>query len=169
MGSALARWLDRRWLLLGTGLALAAVLFRWQVLDTVRVESDSMAPTICAGDRLLLEKLDEHDDVSIGDLVVFRAGGEGGRSVKRVVAVAGQRVEVRDGVLYVDRQRQAESYVDLPTVDGTFFGPVVVGEHAVFVLGDHREVSIDSRDYGGVPRDRLEGTVLAHLWSACSD
>jgi len=162
------RLADRRWLLLAVGLLGSAVLFRTEVIDTVSVESDSMAPTICDGDRLVVSKLGAAEDLGRDDLVVFRSPVDGERAVKRVVAVAGQRVEIRDGVLFVDRERREEAYVDLATMDGAFFGPVVVDEGGVFLLGDHREVSIDSRDYGAVPRDRVEGTVLTTLWSSCT-
>lgn len=167
-GPWLARLVELRWLALGASLLLGLVLLRTQVVDTVSVESDSMEPSICAGDRLVVSKLGLHESLEPGELVVFRSPEDGTRVVKRVVALEGQRVAVRDGALYVDRRRQVEPYVDLATMDGAFFGPVVVAPETVFVLGDHREVSIDSRDYGGVPRDSVEGTVLATLWSSCS-
>jgi signal peptidase I len=167
-GPWLGRLVELRWLALGASLLLGLVLLRTQVVDTVSVESDSMEPSICAGDRLVVSKLGRHESLESGELVVFRSPEDGARVVKRVVALEGQRVAVRDGALYVDRRRQVEPYVDLATMDGAFFGPVVVAAGTVFVLGDHREVSIDSRDYGGVPRDSVEGTVLATLWSSCS-
>jgi signal peptidase I len=163
-----ARLAERRWVLLAVGLLGSAVLFRAQVIDTMSVESDSMAPTICDGDRLVVSKLGSADDLGRDDLVVFRSPADGDRAVKRVVAVEGQRVEIRDGVLFVDRERRDEAYVDPATMDGAFFGPTVVDEGAVFLLGDHREVSIDSRDYGAVPRDLVEGRVLTTLWSSCT-
>jgi signal peptidase I len=145
----------------------AVLLLRTLVLGTVSVSSDSMAPTLCAGDWLLVSKLRVGAGVSAGDLVVFRAPGEDEQSVKRVVAVGGQTVEIRDAVLFVDGRRRSEAYVDTATMDGTFFGPVAVGEDSVFVMGDHREFSIDSRDYGAVPRDRIEAQVVARIHSAC--
>jgi signal peptidase I len=158
---------NRRWVLLAVALFLGSLLFRAQVIDTVRVTSDSMAPTICAGDRLLVEKLADDEAVLTDDLVVFRSPADGERTVKRVVALPGQRVEIRDGMLFVNRRSRQEGYVDRRTVDGVFFGPVVVTEGTVFVLGDRREFSIDSRDYGGVPRADVEGVVLATVWSSC--
>jgi signal peptidase I len=143
------------------------VLLRAWVVDTVSVASDSMAPTLCAGDWLLVSKVRVGNGVSAGDVVVFRAPGEDEQSVKRVVAVEGQAVEIRDAVLYVDGLRRPERYVDERTVDGTFFGPVVVADDSVFVMGDRREFSIDSRDYGSVRRDRIEGLVVARVGGEC--
>lgn len=143
------------------------VLLRALVVDAVSVSSDSMAPTICAGDWLLTSKVRVGTGVSVGDVVVFRVPGEDEHSVKRVVALEGQAVEIRDAALYVDGRRRQEEYVDETTVDGTFFGPVVVPDGSVFVMGDRREFSIDSRDYGAVPRDLLEGTVVARIGGNC--
>ena len=78
---------------------------------------------------------------------------------KRIVALGGQRVEIRDGVLFVDRRRRNEPYVDHDMVDGFFFGPKRVPPGDVFVLGDNRGDSEDSRDYGAIPRDRLIGRI----------
>jgi signal peptidase I len=149
-------------------LVLATVvLLRALVVDVVSVASDSMAPTLCSGDWLLVSKAPLASRVSAGDVVVFRAPGEDERSVKRVVALEGESVEIRDAVLYVDGRPRAESYVDRATVDGTFFGPVVVAADSVFVMGDRREFSIDSRDYGSVPHDRLVGEVVARIGTGC--
>jgi signal peptidase I len=145
----------------------AVLLLRTLVLGTVSVASDSMAPTLCDGDWLLVSKLGVGASASVADVVVFDVPGDGRQSVKRVVAVGGQTVEIRDAVLFVDGRRRREPYVDTATVDGTFFGPVVVGQDSVFVMGDHRELSIDSRDYGAVPRSRIEGKVVARIRSAC--
>ena len=153
----------------GTVLVLLVVvtLLRTLVLDTVRVSSASMWPSVCTGDRLLVSKLRAGQGVHRDDLVVFRSPVDGQRTLKRVVALAGQSVEVRDALLYVDGRLAEEEYVDHATVDGTFFGPTVVADDAVFVMGDERERSIDSRDYGPVPRSRVEGKVLVRLWSSC--
>jgi signal peptidase I len=84
--------------------------------------------------------------------------------VKRVVALAGDRVGLADGRLVVNGQRQSEDYVDLASVDSVYFGPEVVPAGSVFVLGDDRADSVDSRDYGPVPLDRVLGRVLWRLW-----
>ena len=84
--------------------------------------------------------------------------------MKRVVAVAGQHVAIRDADLYVDGRLVVEPQVDHSRVDGLWFGPVTVPDRAVFVLGDSRAGSVDSRVYGAVPlavdpRPRRDGVV----------
>ena len=99
-----------------------------------------------------------------GDVIVFRAPPSGELMIKRVAAVAGDQVGIEDGELVVNRHRTAQPYVDHSTVDGTYFGPVHVPRGAVWVLGDARFGSVDSRTYGSVPVDAIVGRVLVQLW-----
>ena len=101
--------------------------------------------------------------VEAGRDVVVLEGPGGATYVKRVVALGGQRVEIRDGVLFVDRRPRRESYVDHDLVDGFFFGPAFVPAGAVFVLGDDRGDSEDSRDFGPVPADQVVGRVVLRI------
>jgi signal peptidase I len=161
------------------GLATAAVLIaavligvvvlRTQVLDTVTVTSDSMSPTVCTGDTVLLQRLDGEAGVRVDDIVTFPHPQDGGRVIKRVVALAGQSVAIADALLLVDGAVVPEPYVDHSTIDGVYFGPVTVPDGAVFVLGDRRENSIDSRAYGSIPTSALDGRMLWDLTPACGD
>lgn len=151
-------------LVLGAVLAGALLV---GLLSVVSVGSSSMAPTVCVGDRLLLWSFGARSLAGRGDVVTLREPAGARVLLKRVVAVAGQTVELVDGHLVVDGRLQDESYVDLESVDGTFFGPVTVGSGSVFVLGDRREHSIDSRDFGDVPRSAVTGVVLRQLTSRC--
>lgn len=152
-------------------LALAVVaalvaLLRWQVLDTERVTGESMAPTLRPGDVLLVARTAAPRE---RDLVVFRDPVDGARTVKRVVATAGRRVEVRDAVLFVDGRAVAEPGVDASLVDGLYYGPVDVPAGHLLVLGDNRRYSVDSRAYGPVPAAAVTGRVVLHLrtpWSS---
>jgi signal peptidase I len=71
---------------------------------------------------------------------------------------------MRDAALYVNNARVREPYVDHRSIDGTYFGPVRVPADTVFVLGDRRAGSIDSRAYGSVPVGALTGRVAVRLW-----
>lgn len=148
------------------GAVLAGALLAG-LLSVVSVVSSSMAPTVCAGDRLLLWSFGARSLAGRGDVVTLREPAGARVLLKRVVAVAGQTVELVDGHLVVDGRLQDESYVDLESVDGTFFGPVTVSSGSVFVLGDRREHSIDSRDFGDVPRSAVTGIVLRQLTRRC--
>jgi signal peptidase I len=145
-------------LLLGAGA-------RAYVAEPFAIPSESMEPTLWPGDHVLVEKLSYRLSAPHrGDLVVLAAPGGGGLAVKRVVGLGGDRIAIEDGVLAVDGRRQREPYVDHASVDSSYFGPVVVPAGTVFVLGDNRGDSRDSRDYGPVPRRSLVGRVLLRLW-----
>ena len=148
-------------------VAGSAVLIRTHLLETVSVSSDSMAPTVCSGDTVLLTRLHGADSVRINDIVTFANPQDGGDAIKRVIATAGQQVALRDAVLVVDGKPVDEPYVDHSSIDGVYFGPVVVPAGTVFVMGDHREVSIDSRTYGPIPTSALHGRLLWDWGSDC--
>jgi signal peptidase I len=146
--------------------ALAAA--RFLVAAPVRVAGESMAPTLHGGQVVLVDRLGL-DDLDRGDLVVFH-DDEAGRTVKRVVGLPGDRVVIRDAVLYVDDRPVEEPYVDLPSIDGLYTPTTFVPEDSVFVLGDNRALSIDSRELGPVALDEVEGRVVVRLWPlGCAD
>lgn len=140
---------------------------RGNVLSSYRVESGSMEPTLCAGDRVLVDKRVAADDLRRGDLAVVSAPDDGRLVVKRVVGLPGDRLAIRDALLFVDGKRVPEPYVDHSRIDALFYGPKVVPARQVWVLGDNRAESIDSRDYNGVPYSSVHGRVLVRWWSGC--
>ena len=149
---------------LGVALAaLAVVIVRWQFLDVATVSSDSMAPTVCTGDTVLVARLDQPGTVPVDTIVTFPSPQDGGQTIKRVVAVAGQSVAIHDAELVVDGRTVDEPYVDHASIDGVYFGTVTVPEGMLFVLGDHRETSIDSRAYGPIPTGTVNGRLLWDL------
>lgn len=140
---------------------------RLSVFDPVRVSSGSMEPTVCTGDVVAINHLAARAGLERGDIVTFASPADGTEQIKRVVAVAGQRVGIADAVLVVDGQQVDEPYVDLATIDGVYFGPVLVPEGTVFVMGDAREFSVDSRVFGPLPLDAVDGRLSGRLWSSC--
>ncbi len=140
---------------------IVVALFAVFAVEPVTVGSDSMSPTVRSGDRVLIDKVSyRFRDPERGEIVAFMAPPSGTLTVKRVVGVAGDRVAIRDGVLWVGGQRRAEPYVDLRTIDSVYFGPAVVPPGTVFVMGDNRAESIDSRDFGPVPLSDVVGRVI---------
>jgi signal peptidase I len=138
---------------------------RSAVAEIVLIPSQSMAPTLQIGDRVLVEKLSYRlSPARRGDLAMFPAPDTGQLSLKRVVAVAGDRVGIEDGVLVVNERPRDETYVDRRRVDGEYFGPIPVPPQHVFVLGDQRQNSRDSRNFGPIPENTLTGRVRARLW-----
>jgi signal peptidase I len=142
-------------------VAAAVVLLRAQVVETVAIGSDSMTPTLRRGDTALLDKITVRvREPQRRDLVAFHSPQDGMLNVKRVVGVAGDVVELRDAVLHVNGTATDEPEIDLAADDGTWFGPVTVPAGAVFVMGDNRANSVDSRRYGAVPLDDVTGRAF---------
>lgn len=146
------------------GALLVGLGVRTFVLRSLTVSSTSMEPTLCPGDRVLVDLWDpDLGDLTRGDLVALRPGRSEVPVVKRVVGLPGDEVAIRDALLYVNGHRVDEPYVDHKSIDALFYGPVVVPADRFLVLGDARATSIDSRAYGPVPADRLIGTVALRM------
>ena len=133
------------------------------VAEPFRIPSQSMAPTLRPGDQTLVNKLSGKTPHR-GDLVAFHAPRTGEILLKRVVAVGGDTVGLEDGVLVVDGRKVREPYADPDAIDSVYFGPVRVRPGTVFVMGDNRANSDDSRDFGAVPTDRIIGRAVARVW-----
>jgi signal peptidase I len=142
------------------------LLARAFVAEPFAIPSTSMAPTLEPGEHVLADKLAYRLHAPRrGDLVVFRHPQTGEVLLKRVVALGGQQVGIEDGALVVDGRRPAEPFVrDKRLLDSQYFGPVTVPRGSVFVLGDRRSDSIDSRRFGPVPVGDVIGRVDARIW-----
>lgn len=124
-----------------------------------------MAPTLEAGDVVLVTRwAPDPEELSRGDLVVFRDPVEDRQTLKRVVGLPGDELVVLDGVLHVDGEPVAEPWVDHDLIDGYYSRTFRVPADHVFVLGDNRGNSVDSRDYGAVASADLVGVVLIRVW-----
>lgn len=140
--------------------AIGVLVLRLWVAVPLTVVSDSMEPTVMEGGTVLFHPGAPPDGPLAGRLVVFHSPEDGRLTLKRVAGDAGQTIAIRDGALYVDEVLLTEGYVDPRRTDGTFFRRVTVPPGYLFVLGDNRPASIDSRDYGFVPLEDVAGTVL---------
>jgi signal peptidase I len=141
------------------------VLLHALVVEPVRVRSDSMAPTLPSGALLLIDKLTYHGrEPRRGEVIVTTDPGTGGSIVKRIVAIGGDSVGIEDGQLIVNGTPVDEDYIQNTDMEGFFFGPDVVPTGHVFLLGDNRSDSVDSRAFGPVAVDDIEGRVLVRLW-----
>jgi signal peptidase I len=144
----------------GLVVLAAGLLF---ALQPVRVHADSMRPTLHSGDEVLVDRLSlALRPPRRGEVVV--ANSPVGLVVKRVAAVGGDTVGIEDGVLVVNGRHEQERYVDYASIDGSYFGPVRVARGDVFLLGDNRGNSEDSRDFGTVSEDEVVGRVLVRVW-----
>ncbi|NUQ31781.1 MAG: signal peptidase I, partial [Dermatophilaceae bacterium] len=146
-------------------LVLAVVVAGFSVAEPMRVASASMSPTYELGDEVLVGKLAQLAGTpQRGDVVVFHEPHTGTLTLNRVAAVGGDELGIEDGLLIVNGEPVNEPYLDLGSVDGAYFGPVHVPAGHVFVLGDARAGSVDSRTFGVVAEDDVVGRVLLRLW-----
>jgi signal peptidase I len=144
---------------------IVLLLVRGFLIEPVRVRSDSMEPTLRAGSLVLIDKITfDFREPRRGDVVVTSDPRTGETIVKRVVAVAGDSVGIENGLLVVNGATVVEHYIENGNMEGFYFGPDVVPADDVFLLGDNRDISVDSRTFGPVAVDDVEGRVVATIW-----
>jgi signal peptidase I len=146
-------------------LAVSAffIIFLYQ---PVKVEGTSMMPTLQDQERVFINKfVYKLEPIERGDVIVFRYPRDPAKSyIKRVIAVAGDHVKIVDGVVFVNGHRLREPYVPEVYEDVRSYPEVIVPSHAYFVLGDHRNLSNDSRDFGPVDEDFIYGKAVFGYW-----
>jgi signal peptidase I len=143
---------------------LIALLVHAYVAEAVAIEDGpSMQPNLYVGDRLMTEKISYHlHPPRRGDVVIIERPAGEVSLVKRVVAVEGEVVEVRDGHTFVNGQPIDEPWV--AHFGGQDYGPALVPPGHLFVVGDNRAVSRDSRAIGPVAVDSIRGRVWLVYW-----
>jgi len=144
---------------------ILALLIRMFLFEVFVVEGKSMYPTLQETERLMVNKIVYHfEEPGLGDVIVFEH--EPGRDfIKRVIGVEGDRVEIVQGRLYINNRALNEPYLN----DGRHmydYGPEIVPPGYLFVLGDHRQNSMDSRDprVGFVSEECLKGRAFLIFW-----
>ena len=136
------------------------------VVEAFYIPTESMVPTLEVGDRVFVNKfVYRFSEPERGDIVVFK-NIEGGQEelIKRIVGVPGDEVTVRNGVLFVNEERWEEPYVNSQSLDNSSFGSMTVPEGKVFVMGDNRANSRDSRFFGPIPIEDVEGEAFVVFW-----
>ena len=148
--------------------AAASVLIITFLYQPVRVEGTSMLPRLVDQDRLFINKFVYHfESIGRGDVVVFRYPRDTRISyIKRVVAVPGDRIQIDRGQLFVNDKLVDESYVPEEYRDTKSLEPMIVPTNEYFVLGDHRSIASDSREFGPVRRDLIYGKATFIYWPA---
>jgi signal peptidase I len=157
----------RRWARRAAALGAATVLgLHTFVVQVSVVRGHSMEPCLRDGDRLVVERpgvMRDSDDVGRFDVVILGNPREPSVDyVKRVVGLPGERVALRCGQLHIDDVPVTEGFA--PILDAETTEEVVVPAGYVWVLGDNRPVSADSRTFGLVPLELIRGRVRARIW-----
>jgi signal peptidase I len=150
-------------LVISLGIAGFIIIFLYQ---PVKVEGTSMAPGLNDQERIFINKFVYHfESVSRGDVVVFHYPRDISKSyIKRVIGLPGDRIVVDDGRVYVNDHVVSEPYVPEEYADDRSYPEVVVPPHSYFVLGDHRNLSNDSRDFGPVDQRYVYGKAVFAYW-----
>src|SRR5271170_3215332 len=134
----------------------------------VRVEGTSMLPQLRDQDRLFINKfVYRFEKISRGDIVVFHYPRDPEKSyIKRVIALPGDSLRIDDGRVFVNGQRVDENYVPRAYRDVRSMPEIVIPQSDYFVMGDHRSISSDSRDFGPVNRNLIYGKAAFVYWPA---
>ncbi|MBN1207640.1 MAG: signal peptidase I [Myxococcaceae bacterium] len=170
-GRNIRLWRPPGWLVATVAFGALVLLLRGFVFEPRLIVSSSMAPTLLPGDRLVMDKLSYRFHLPrAGDIIVFALPPQALRAgeprqpaaLKRVIALPGQRVEIRDGQVLVDGQPLHEPYLEEAPRYTT--GPIHVPEGMLFVLGDNRNASSDSHDWGLLPARNVRGRAWLRFW-----
>jgi signal peptidase I len=158
-------WLWGRDMLFSLAVSFFIITFLYQ---PVRVEGTSMMPRLEDQDRLFINKFVYHfADIHRGDVVVFHYPRDPRKSyIKRIIAVPGDKLLIDDGRTYINGKLLLEPYVPRKFHDSRSQDEMVIQAGEYFVMGDHRSISSDSRDFGAVSRDLIYGKAAFVYWPA---
>jgi signal peptidase I len=158
---AMHSWL--RDLVISVVVSAFIIIFLYQ---PVRVEGTSMLPMLEDQDRLFINKIAYRvGEIHRDDVVVFLYPHDHEKSyIKRVIALPGDTLRIDHGQVIVNGVRVVESYVPMRFTDDRSQPEMTIPAHEYFVMGDHRSISSDSRDFGPVDRDLIYGKAAFVYW-----
>jgi signal peptidase I len=150
-------------LLVSLAISAFIIIFLYQ---PVKVEGTSMMPGLEDQERIFVNKfVYRWEPIARGDIVVFRYPRDTSKSyIKRVIGVAGDRVRIDNGQVYVNGDALDEDYVPAEYADARSYSEITVPARTFFVLGDHRTMSNDSRDFGPVNERFIYGKAVFGYW-----
>jgi signal peptidase I len=150
-------------LIISLGISAFIIVFLYQ---PVKVEGTSMMPSLDDQERIFINKFVYRiEPIQRGDIIVFRYPRDPVKSfIKRVIGVAGDHVRIVDGRVFLNGKLLVEDYVPRAYEDGRSYPEIVVPPGQYFVLGDHRSLSNDSRDFGPVDAPYIYGKAVFGYW-----
>lgn len=153
------------WLAAIAAAAVIAFLVQRFLYTQVEVHNVSMRNTLLSGDRLIEDRWSYHFvQPKRGDIVIINRP-EGRRLIKRVISVPGDVLDIRGGRVWIDGEPLNEPYANGATEPGGVLAfPYTVGPGELIVMGDNRENSLDSRGFGPVPVDSVEGKAVLRIY-----
>jgi signal peptidase I len=157
-------------ILMYTIVVLAAVvlatLIRVFIFEPFIVPSPSMDPTLKVGDKVIINKIAYRvGSIERGDIVAFHSPLEEKDLVKRAVAVEGDEITLTsEGEIYINGERITESYIPADQAASYINQTVTLEEDEVFVMGDNRNNSFDSRYFGAIPEEDVFGEFMVIYW-----
>ena len=169
-----AKGLSWKWLVLIIApcvlLIIALIVARGFIYKPFKIPTGAMQPTLIPGDHIICNKTVSGEDVKRGDVIVFYYPGDKRKLFTfRVTALPGESVEVKQDKLFINGEYIEEDYISLTDkkTDSHLedFGPVSVPDNAIFVLGDNRNNSFDSRYWGFVDFEDVIGEITHIYWS----
>jgi signal peptidase I len=146
--------------------AVASILIITFLYQPVRVEGTSMLPRLEDRDRLFINKFVYHiSAIERGDVVVFHYPRDPEKSyIKRVIALPGDRLRIDHGQVWLNGRQLPEPYVPEEYSDSRSMAETVIPEGTYFMMGDHRSISSDSREFGPVVRSLIYGKAVFVYW-----
>jgi signal peptidase I len=159
--ASFAVWI--RDLIISLAISAFIIVFLYQ---PVKVEGTSMMPSLEDQERIFVNKFVYRlEPIERGDIVVFRYPRDPSKSyIKRVIGTAGDHIRIDSGQVYVNGQPLDEDYVPPAYADTRSYPDTVVPPNSYFVLGDHRSMSNDSRDFGPVNQSYIYGKAVFGYW-----
>ncbi len=162
-GNSIGLWV--RDLVVSAAASIFIILFLYQ---PVRVEGTSMLPRLEDRDRLFINKFVYHfEAIERGDIVVFHYPRDPEKSyIKRVIALPGDRIRIDHGQVWLNGRPLSEDYVPEEYRDTRSMPEMIVPDDCYFMMGDHRSISSDSREFGPVDRSLIYGKAVFVYWPA---
>lgn len=159
----------KEWVLSILIAAIIAFIIKGFLIDIIQVSGPSMLPNLRDRDRLVIEKVSLYTkNYERGEIVIFKPNNETNDIyIKRIIGLPGDKVEIKNGSVFVNDEKLDEDYLSadvLTSAQPNDFDSLVVPENCLYVLGDNRTISEDSRYIGPVPMENVRGHALFRVY-----